>query len=318
MSALSVVAVSSKQPVLYVAFPALIWAAFRFGPAGATLAIALVAGLTIGITASEVGLFFKQPIDHGTLSTQLYIAITAITTLFLSAVVSEREQSARDLAEAKRRGDERAQEERHRLARDLHDSVAQALFSTVLHTRTAEKSLREDGGDVRRPIARSLKAIAELTRGAQAEIRALIFELGRDPVADGLVTAFQGHAARLEASEGLSVVVRAQGVPRLPLKAEKQLYGIGREALSNVVKHAGVSRAVVSIEPRPGRVVLEIRDEGHGFEPEAGYPGHFGLEGMRSRAEEIDATLSIISTAGCGTLVRVDVPVPGTARDDDV
>ena len=75
-------------------FPALIWAAFRFGPPGATLSIAIAAGVAIGITANDVGPFFKQPIDHRTLSTQLYIAVAALTTLFLSAVVSERERSS--------------------------------------------------------------------------------------------------------------------------------------------------------------------------------------------------------------------------------
>jgi signal transduction histidine kinase len=317
VSGLSVVAVSTEQSVLYVVFPALIWAAFRFGPPGATLSIVLVAGVTIGITASEGGLFFKQPIDHGTLSTQLYVGITALTTLFLSAVVSEREQAARSLAEAREREDERALEERHRIARDLHDSIAQALFSTVLHTRTAEKSLRDDGGQPSRAIARSLSAIAELTRSAQAEIRALIFELGRDPVADGLGDAFRRHASRLQAREDLPVEVRADGgATALSHHAEKQLFGIGREALANVVKHADASMAQVSIESRPGRVLLEVRDDGRGFDPAAGHPGHFGLESMRSRAAEIDAVLTIVSATGSGTLVRVDAPVEDPVSGD--
>ena len=82
----------------------------------------------------------KQPIDHRTLSTQLYIAVAALTTLFLGAVVSERERSSLALAEAKRHEGEQAVEERHRIARDLHDSVSQSLFSTALHTRTAQRA----------------------------------------------------------------------------------------------------------------------------------------------------------------------------------
>ena len=96
VTVLGVVAVSTDEPVTYMVFPALIWAAFRFGPPGATLAIAIAAGVAIGVTANEVGPFFKQPIDHRTLSTQLYIAVAALTTLFLSAVVSERERSSAD------------------------------------------------------------------------------------------------------------------------------------------------------------------------------------------------------------------------------
>ena len=143
VAVLGVIAVSTDEPVTYMVFPALIWAAFRFGPPGATLSIAIAAGVAIGVTAHEVGPFFKQPIDHRTLSTQVYIVVAALTTLFLSAVVSERERSAAELAEAKRREGERAVEERHRIARDLHDSVSQALFSTApAHPHRSEGARR--------------------------------------------------------------------------------------------------------------------------------------------------------------------------------
>src|SRR3954453_16182996 len=128
VAALTTVGVSTDEPVTYLIFPALVWASFRFGPPGATLSIAVAAGITIGVTAHEVGPFSNQPIDHKTLSTQLYIAVVAVTTLFLSALVAERERSGRALAAAKRREGELAVEERHRIARDLHDSVAQSLF----------------------------------------------------------------------------------------------------------------------------------------------------------------------------------------------
>ena len=98
------------------------------------------------ITANDVGPFFKQPIDHRTLSTQLYIVVTALTTLFLAAVVSERER----VAQAARRGQARARasrrcEERHRIARDLHDSVSQSLFSTLLAHPHGQKALGAGG-----------------------------------------------------------------------------------------------------------------------------------------------------------------------------
>src|SRR5215216_3030169 len=158
--ALGIVAVSTEEPITYMVFPALIWAAFRFGPPGATLSIAITAAVAIGITAHDVGPFFKQPIDHRTLSTQLYIAVAALTTLFLSAVVAERERSSRDLAEVRRREGDRAVEEQRRIARDLHDSVSQALFSTVLHTRTAQKALVQEGATPSGRVGESLDAIA--------------------------------------------------------------------------------------------------------------------------------------------------------------
>ena len=100
---LSVISISANEPVTYLVFPALIWAALRFGPPGATLSVTLAAGAAIAFTANELGPFFRQPIDDKALSTQLYIATAALTTLFVGALVSERQRSVTELAESKQR-----------------------------------------------------------------------------------------------------------------------------------------------------------------------------------------------------------------------
>jgi signal transduction histidine kinase len=316
VAGLSVLAFSIEGPVAYIAFPALIWAAFRFGPAGATLSVAIAAGVAVGLTASEVGPFSTQPIDLRTLNTQVYIVVAAVTTLFLSAVVIERERSAAELVEAKRREDDRAMKERHRIARDLHDSVSQALFSTVLHTRTAQKALKREGLTRSGPLEQSLDAIGELSRGAQSEMRALIFELGHDAVEDGLVAALTRHASLLRTRHGLDIDV--QGPERLALsrRAQSELFGIGREALANVVKHAGASKAWVHIEARSGRVLVEVRDDGAGFDTAARHPGHFGLESMHSRAAELGGVLTISSAPRAGTVVRVETSADTEGASD--
>jgi len=309
VAALGVVAVSTDEPVTYMIFPALVWAAFRFGPPGATLAIVIAAGVTIGVTANEVGPFSSQPIDHKTFSTQVYIAVAALTTLFLSALVSERERSSRELAEAKRHEGERAVEERHRIARDLHDSISQALFSTALHTRTAQKALEEDGATASASLGRDLSAIGDLTKEAQGEMRALIFQLRHDAVDDGLVAALAKHASAITARDGLLVRVRGhEGRLALSPRAEAQLYSIGREALANVVKHARASEAWVRVVAGPASVTLDVRDDGRGFNPGSAHTGHLGLESMRSRADEIGGRLLITSTPGRGTTVSVETP----------
>jgi signal transduction histidine kinase len=306
VTGLGALAFSIEGPVAYMVFPALIWAAFRFGPAGATLSIVIAAGVAIGFTANEAGPFSTQAIDLRTLSTQVYIVVAALTTLFLSALVIERERSAAELAEAKLHEDELAIKERHRIARDLHDSVSQALFSAVLHTRTAQKALKRDDVIASDPLEQSLDAIGELTRGAQNEMRALIFELGHDTVEDGLVAALTRHASMLSARHGVDIDV--QGPELLPLspRSQTELFGIGREALANVVKHAGASKAWVHIEARSRRVLVEIRDNGSGFDPASRYPDHFGLESMHSRAAEVGGVLTIASTPRAGTVVRVE------------
>jgi signal transduction histidine kinase len=309
VTALGIIALSTQEPITYLVFPALIWIAFRFGSPGATLAIAITAGIAIGITANHVGPFSQQAIDHRTLSTQLYIAVAALTTLFLSAVVSERERSSRELAEARRSEGEKAVEERRRIARDLHDSVSQALFSTVLHTRTAEKALGQESTEASERATQSLSAIAELTRSVQTEMRALMFELRRDPVHDGLVAALGRHAAGVRDVDVPTIeVVGPAGRLALSQEVETQLYGIGREALANVVKHAGASAALVRVEARREQVLVEVRDNGRGFDPSVGRPGHFGLDSMRTRAAEIGGRLTIASAPGMGTVIRVRVP----------
>ena len=309
VTALSVVAFSTEEPIRYTVFPALIWAAFRLGPPGATLSVVITAGVAIGVTANDLGPFAEQPIDDRTLSTQLYIWVAALTTLFLSGVVSERERSSTELAEARRSESARAVEERRRIARDLHDSVSQALFSTVLHTRTAQKALVQDGGSPSGTVGRSLGTIAELTRSVQGEIRSLGSELRGDPFHDGLVAALARHASGLGASDGLTIDVSGPR-SRLPLsqRVEIQLFAIVREALANVARHAGASAAQVRVEAQQEELLVEIRDNGHGFDPADGHPGHFGLDSMRSRAAEIGGRLTIATAPGSGTVVRVCVP----------
>ncbi len=117
------------------------------------------------------------------------------------------------------------------------------------------------------------------------------------------------HGSRLDDRDGLTIDVQGpDGRLALSRRAEIQLFGIGREALANAVKHAGASTAWVLVEARPGGVLVEISDDGRGFDPAAPHPGHFGLESMRSRAAEVGGLLTITSTPGLGTVVRVEVP----------
>jgi signal transduction histidine kinase len=141
-------------------------------------------------------------------------------------------------------------------------------------------------------------------------MHALIFELHDDPVHDGLVEALARHAAAVRDSDGLAVDVQGPG-PRLALSedVETQVFAIAREAIVNVQKHARASAVHVQVEAQQGQVVVEVRDNGRGFDPAAGHPGHFGLDSMRSRAAEIGGWIAIRSELGSGTLVRVGVPV---------
>ncbi|HEX5468405.1 MAG TPA: MASE1 domain-containing protein, partial [Gaiellaceae bacterium] len=232
LTALSVVSFSADEPLTYLVFPGLVWAAVRFGPPGASLAILVAAGTAIGFTAHQLGPFFDQPIDDRTLSTQLYIGIAAVTTLFLGALVGDRDRSASELFDVRRKEGERALEERHRIARELHDSVSQALFSTFLHTRTAQRKLQNAGEPSRHAVDGELAAIGELTAGAQREMRGLLHELNATTERETLVGGLNRHAATLGNPGGLTVSVTGpdNGLG-LPARAEAEFLAIGREAL---------------------------------------------------------------------------------------
>jgi signal transduction histidine kinase len=291
-------------------FPAFIWAALRLGPQGATLAVTVGAVIAVLATSHEVGPFVEHSATDSALNLQLYIVFAALTTLCLAAIVSERRRAALELAESQRREGERAALERQRIARDLHDSVSQSLFSTTLHVRTAQRALELEELDSSGPVGEELREIGQLTRGALAEMRALILELRPGALAEeGLVAALTKQAAALSAREGLSIEVDGPDA-QLPLgpQVEEQLYRLGQEALANVVKHARTTSATVRIAAAGDTVSIEIHDDGRGFDPAAVGPEHFGLRSMRGRVVDLGGRLEITSAPGRGTVLRVEVP----------
>ncbi len=222
--------------------------------------------------------------------------------------ISERIRLERELR--RQAGELAAGEERAHLARELHDSVTQALFSMTLVSRSVEILLDRDVETARAHLGQ----LRELQREALAEMRALIFELRPGNLEqEGLTRALRTHTSALQGRIGLPVVVESSLTERLPLVIEEVLYRIAQEALHNVVKHAGARQVRVELD-RPGSSVrLRVQDDGKGFDPATVPDGHLGLTGMRARADRIGATFSCRSELGKGTTVEVIVPEPAIA-----
>jgi signal transduction histidine kinase len=310
VTGLSVIALSADQPLTYMVFPAFIWAALRFGPQGATLAVAVAAVIAVLATSHAQGFFVELSPTDSALNLQLYVTFAALTTFCLAAIVSERRRAALELAESHRREGERAALERQRIARDLHDSVSQSLFSTTLHVRTAQRALEHEELDPTGPVGEELSEIGQLNRAALAEMRALIFELRPGALAEeGLVAALTKQVSALSAREGLVIEVDGPG-ERLPLgpEVEEQLYRLSQEALANVVKHARAGSATVRIAAKDDTVLIEVSDDGRGFDPAAVGREHFGLRSMRGRVADLGGQLQVTSASGRGTVLRVEVP----------
>jgi PAS domain S-box-containing protein len=205
--------------------------------------------------------------------------------------------------------------ERGRLARELHDSVSQGLFSMTMHARAAQLSMAKAGMDNSGPLGRSILQLTELTRGALAEMRALIFELRPGALAEeGLVGALRKQGAALAAREQVLITVQGPDQPLgLNAEAEEHLYRIASEALHNVVKHARAGSAAVSVTTGEDTIRVTVSDDGAGFDPAVKHAGHLGLSTMAQRAEAIGADLTITSAPGAGTTVAVTLP--GDRRD---
>ena len=208
-------------------------------------------------------------------------------------------------------GELAAGEERAHLARELHDSVTQALFSMTLVSRSVELLLERDPEAAREQLTQ----LRDLQREALAEMRALIFELRPGNLEqDGLVRALKTHATALQGRLGLPIVVESDLTERLPLPAEEALYRIAQEALHNVVKHAVAHQVRVEVRRHQGGVRLRVEDDGKGFDPATVPEGHLGLAGMRVRAERLGAAFACTSRIGQGTTVEVALDGDALAR----
>jgi PAS domain S-box-containing protein len=196
-------------------------------------------------------------------------------------------------------------EERRHLARELHDSVSQALYGIALGTRTARMQLDRDPGKLVEP----LDYIMNLAEAGLSEMRALIFELRPEVLeAEGLVAALRKQGEALAARHKLKVMTHFDEEPSVPLTVKEALYRIAQEATHNIVKHARAGQVELALFQVDG-LTLEIKDDGQGFDPQASFSGHLGLHSMRERAEKLGGRFELFSQPGQGTTVRVWLPV---------
>lgn len=213
--------------------------------------------------------------------------------------------------------------ERQRLARELHDSVTQLIFSITLIAQSIAPAWQRNPSEGEQRVNRLL----ELSHNALAEMRALLFELrSSDPPPlptetdvnlpgisrlqrDGLVSALQKHLASI-VGDGVAVELETTGYRPQPLDYEVALFRITQEALHNMMKHAQASQAVIHLFEDGENVCLVVKDDGAGFEPASGSDSHnqHGLGIMRERTEALHGRLEIQTKAGEGTAVRVYLP----------
>ena len=199
-----------------------------------------------------------------------------------------------------------ALEERQKLARELHDSVSQALYGIVLGARTARTLVEREPSKAIEP----LDYVLSLSEAGLAEMRALIFELRPESLqTEGLVAALGKLANALGSRHQLEVKMEASDEPDLPLEMKEAIYRIAQEALNNVAKHAQAKNVDVKLVNTEQSLTLQILDDGGGFDTSQSFPGHLGLQTMSERAEQFGGNVRIHSEVNRGTEIRIHIPL---------
>lgn len=199
----------------------------------------------------------------------------------------------------------RLREERNRLARELHDSLSQLLFSVVLNSESAS-ALVESDPQLARARIESVRAAAS---EAKEQMRDLLTELRFGVQEQGLTAALSMYVTAFQGREGIETTFSVKGQRLVAASTEREIFRIAQEALNNIAKHSQATSAAVELGFLPGLVRLRVEDNGIGFDPSAsGKPG-LGLTNMRERAEGLGGWLEIDSTPGKGTRVTVEVPL---------
>jgi len=274
------------------------------------LAIAL---LNVGI------LWVLIPNNRAAFSNGLFAVMTQVVTFlvvgfFISVMVGWLRGQRRSLEQAnlkltnysKTLEDLAVSKERNRIAQELHDTLSHTLSGLSVQLETMKAYWGVDPATARKILDKSLAA----TRSGLEETRRILMALRAKPLEDlGLNMAIRQMAeeAAVHAGIGLDLVI-ADNIPPLPFDVEQCFFRVAQEAITNVIKHAGAKRLTVKLELKENKVSLTVQDDGIGFNfDKTNGTKHFGLLGMKERAEFVDGELNIASRPGAGTTVQLTI-----------
>ena len=225
----------------------------------------------------------------------------------------------RDVSEREKLEEERnilsveleTERERDRIAMDLHDGIMQDVYAATLRLELAISEMQSDQAQASKDVEQAIDQLHEVVR----DIRSYIFDLRPRQFAGDLADALANLGQEFEQNSHIRTEVHAEGGLTLEPAAALGLYHVAHEGLSNVQRHSEASLVTISLLVREDRLLLEVRDNGKGFEPGQNVSEqHRGLRNMAARAKSIGAALTVESTPGLGTKLQVELPL-GSRQD---
>jgi signal transduction histidine kinase len=305
---------SRAMPIalLYAFVPFLLWSALRFGSMGVSTSMIVISFLSVWGAIHGYGPFAVPEPSNNVLALQLFLIFAAIPFMMLAAMAEERERHTNTLSQLGRRLIGAHEEERLRIARELHDDFTQRVTMVSLDLEGLERSLSGS-----QEHARTAAAIKGQVRELGNEIHALSHRLHSSRLdLLGLESACKGFCQELSERQLVDVEFHAERVPaRLPDEISLCLFRVMQEALQNAVKHSGVRVFQVSLVYRSREIELRVQDAGAGFDLEQALNGRrLGLTSMRERLHLVNGRLSIQSKPGHGTTLTAWVPVSEDAE----
>lgn len=302
---------------LYAPIPFLVWAAARLGPIGASSGLSLMTSfLMLGISRGSGPFAAHLPVQNQ-LFVQLFLGLTSLPILFVAILIEERHAVERRLQESQtelNRNYERIrdlagrlmrvqEEERKRIARELHDDISQQIASLIIGLDGLAGMLP----DGMAPERSRLNDLTSTAKDMAESVRELSHQLHSVTLQHlGIARGLEGLCRTFAQQHHVEVNLESEELQDLPDDVSLCLYRVVQEALNNAVKHGNAKHVVVRLKRSKNQLSLEIRDSGSGFNPAAASEG-LGLVSMRERMRMVGGTLVLTSSRGKGTIIKAVV-----------
>lgn len=307
---LKAVSPATTPALLYVPLPFLLWATSRFGLGGLSMSLLSLTLISTWYTMHGRQPFPNASMSQNILSLQILFCIVAVPLMFLSAVMAEERRTQELLRRTSGRLIEAQEQERHRIARELHDDLGQALAMT----KVALDGLVQGSGESLKSALSDLSSqIADISNTAR-EISHGLYPPQLEYL--GLAKALKRLCDDLRKGKNISIHLTTGNLPdHLQPSISLSLYRVAQETMHNIITHSQADNVQVELDADDSRVSLRIIDDGVGFDPSR-VAGGLGLESMQQRVQAVNGFIDISSSPNSGTRIEVRVPFRGRGSDD--